>query len=511
MTPQIIAFGDFTLDLAQGRLFSRDGDVRLRAKSFQLLSALAREGGRVVSKDHLMAEVWPDVFVTEDSLTQCVHEIRHALGPEGAGFLRTVPRRGYMLAGPGVGMAVGGQDDAPVAPNSIAVMPFLQPEGMDPRNRVLFDGLTHDVISRLARLRDYRVTGRGSAFALRAFAEDAARLRQLLRVAYVVTGRVTPVAGRQEFRLVIDVVRTSDGSLEWVDEVPVAMSELDELSAVTASQIVLAISVALSEAEKRRVLGGTSSGIEAWELFHRGLDSAFRFTSEGMRSGMGFLNAATELDPKSARAHAYLSFCKFYFAFTGQLGDRQTGAGLALESASRAMEADALHPVAQWAYGRALWLAGDPALAKDHVAQAVALCPSFPNAHYMLGFIECYHGSAVEALRHLATSEAQSPFDPFLAAIQLTRATACLRIGDLDAAADWAARAILHSTAYGQMLYHAALIQDAAGRHDEARTTMTKLGVRDPGYDFHRYFSSLYGLPDDLSAGLLESKARLAG
>lgn len=181
--PQIFALGELTLDLSQGRLLSARGDVALRPKAMRLLSVLAQSGGRVVSKDELLSEVWPDVFVTEDSLTQCVHEVREALGADCAGLLRTVPRRGYMLAGLGVVAMTALDPESRVAPGTIAVMPFALPEGMAPAARILFDGLAHDVISRLARLRAYRVTGRGSVFALRSFAGDALRLRQLLRVA----------------------------------------------------------------------------------------------------------------------------------------------------------------------------------------------------------------------------------------------------------------------------------------------------------------------------------------
>ncbi|TIX77901.1 MAG: hypothetical protein E5V24_27450, partial [Mesorhizobium sp.] len=56
--------------------------------------------GRVVSKDELMKAVWPDVFVTDDSLVQCVRDVRRALNDEGQSVLKAVPKRGYRLTIP---------------------------------------------------------------------------------------------------------------------------------------------------------------------------------------------------------------------------------------------------------------------------------------------------------------------------------------------------------------------------------------------------------------------------
>jgi DNA-binding winged helix-turn-helix (wHTH) protein len=76
------SFGDFTLD-AQQRVLRRGGEeLTLRPKSFEVLTVLLDHHGQLVTKAALMEAVWWDTAVTDNSLSQCMVEIRRALGPE---------------------------------------------------------------------------------------------------------------------------------------------------------------------------------------------------------------------------------------------------------------------------------------------------------------------------------------------------------------------------------------------------------------------------------------------
>jgi DNA-binding winged helix-turn-helix (wHTH) protein len=91
-------FGSFTLDLEWGALIAADGrEVPLRPKSFALLQLLVENVGRLMSQEVIMEALWPTVFVTENNVTQCIHDIRRALGVEARETLRTRPRRGYLF------------------------------------------------------------------------------------------------------------------------------------------------------------------------------------------------------------------------------------------------------------------------------------------------------------------------------------------------------------------------------------------------------------------------------
>ena len=80
---RLLPVGHGSFDPVSGELRLGGRGVTLRPRTAALLSHLVRHDDRVVSKDELLAAVWPDVVVTEDSLVQCVKEIRHALGPGG--------------------------------------------------------------------------------------------------------------------------------------------------------------------------------------------------------------------------------------------------------------------------------------------------------------------------------------------------------------------------------------------------------------------------------------------
>ena len=94
------SFGDFTIDV-EHRVLRRGGqEVTLRSKSFDVLACLVDHHGRLVTKAELMEAVWPDTAVTENSLAQCIVEIRRVLDDDSQQLIRTVTRRGYLFTAP---------------------------------------------------------------------------------------------------------------------------------------------------------------------------------------------------------------------------------------------------------------------------------------------------------------------------------------------------------------------------------------------------------------------------
>ena len=93
----IYSFEDFTLDLSRGCLLHGAREVKLRNKSLEVLTYLVENRGRLVTRDELIGTVWPDSFVSDESVTQCLMEVRRALSDDSQRYVRTVPRRGYIF------------------------------------------------------------------------------------------------------------------------------------------------------------------------------------------------------------------------------------------------------------------------------------------------------------------------------------------------------------------------------------------------------------------------------
>ena len=110
----MLRFAGFELDRPRAELRGPDGQaIKLRPKTLGVLNLLAANAGRVLSKQELMDAVWPNIHVGDDSLFQCVREIRSALGDDQRQLIKVVSGRGYLftpevLSEPAASAAPGG-------------------------------------------------------------------------------------------------------------------------------------------------------------------------------------------------------------------------------------------------------------------------------------------------------------------------------------------------------------------------------------------------------------------
>ena len=94
-----VSFGPFRLLAAQFLLLEGDKPVPLGSRALEMLIALLERPGKLVTKQELMARVWPNIFVEPANLTVHVSALRRALrdGRDGNRFIINIPGRGYIF------------------------------------------------------------------------------------------------------------------------------------------------------------------------------------------------------------------------------------------------------------------------------------------------------------------------------------------------------------------------------------------------------------------------------
>lgn len=376
---------------------------------------------------------------------------------------------------------------------SLAVMPFVDEASGESVRGGLADGLTHDIITRLAKLRDLFVIARGSVFALAdrgVGPEDAGRR---LNVDYVASGAVRRSEGRVTVRVELVEVRTA--RIVWADGFD---HKLDDTFAVLdqiGNSIVSSISSEIEMVERNRAILKAPNSLNAWQAYHRGLWHMYRFTQSENELAQRYFARAVQLDPTFARAHAGLSFTHWQSAFQ-RWADRETESDRAFATAGQSLLADDQNPAAHWAMGRALWLRGSQDASLRELQQAVDLSPNFALGHYSLSFVHCQSGDPRVAIRSSDHSRNLSPFDPLLFGMLGARAMALVRIGQFEEAADWALKAAARPNAHTIILAIAAHCLALAGRLEEGRTFAASIRKALPRYSTHDFLGSFRFAPD---------------
>jgi DNA-binding winged helix-turn-helix (wHTH) protein/tetratricopeptide (TPR) repeat protein len=161
------SFGPFVLDASAYRLVHETGPIALSPRALDLLFLFASRPGVLLTKDGILAELWPDVAVTDNALTQVVSEVRQAIGdkPSTPRYLETVPRRGYRFVATierlesAAGAPMAGARPTESARRTVAVADFANVTG-DRELAWLSAGIAETITNALRGVRDLHIADR---------------------------------------------------------------------------------------------------------------------------------------------------------------------------------------------------------------------------------------------------------------------------------------------------------------------------------------------------------------
>jgi adenylate cyclase len=410
------------LDCGRGTLTAETSEVMLRPKSLEVLLVLIENAGRLVSRDDLLNAVWPGVTVTEESLTQCVSEVRNALGEPGQRIIKTVPKRGYVFAVPVQREQRSGHDAvAPSGPAfrildgpSIAVLPFANLSG-DPGQEYLSDGITEDVINGLSYFSDLAVIARSSSFSYKGRAIDVREVGQQLGVRYVVEGSVRRMGDR--LRITAELADAQSGVRRWAERFDRALGDIFAVQDEITHAIVRIVVAHLGNAEGERISRKPASSWTAYDLLMRG-DQALRTyelswaANHLLYEARAHFTEAHKADPDSARICAMLGHT-YVRAFSDptdpELGNMDV-LNQGHELISKAVRLDPNEPLARallgWTF---IWMRESDAAVQEYET-ALALNPNFCDPRFAGALV--YAGAPLRALDVVQAHVRLDPFHP---------------------------------------------------------------------------------------------------
>jgi DNA-binding SARP family transcriptional activator len=388
----------------------------------------------------------------------------------------------------------------------IAVMPFTDQTTASNVSGGPADGLAHDVITRLAKLRSLFVIAQGSVFALRDRQIAPEEAGRMLNVDYVVSGSLRRDGKR--LTVTIELAETRTARIVWAEvfnhREDDAFLVLDEIG----DRIVASVASEIETIERNRAILRPPSSLDAWEAHHRGLWHMYRFNKLDNDRARHFFKTAVRLDPTFSRAYAGLSFTHWQNAFQGW-AKREREENRAYEAAAQSIMVDDRDPAAHLAMGRVLWLRGSHDQSVVELEQAIDLGPNFAQGHYTLAFVQAQTGDPLAAILSSDHSRHLSPFDPMLFGMLGARTIALVRLARFEEAADWGVKAAGRPNAHAHILAIAAFSLALADRLDEARTYVASIRKMLPGYNVDDFFAAFQFAPE--SAVLFREGARRIG
>jgi DNA-binding winged helix-turn-helix (wHTH) protein/TolB-like protein len=528
-------FDDVVFDPAAGTLAFEGRTQQLRPRTAAVFDYLLLQSGRLVGKDELLRAVWSDAVVTEDSLTQCIKEIRRALEPARAHRIRTVPRLGYQFtaaveiapaavgpaplpAAPAVAVAPAVASDravtllgaivtllllaglagwagwrawtpqTPREPLSIVVLPFAA----EAADAWLGQALSDDLTRQLGQTADTRVISADTARSFQGRPADPREVARALGVRYVVHG--TAQRRGDEVSLAVVLTDGQTGLQRWAHEQAWPRAQLGASAGLLARQLARSLSVQMFRWSGDAAARLDPAQMAADDLAMQGWATYFRaLTPDNLRSAAALFEAAARQDPGSVRAWGGVVVASGMGAVTHWAPDPAAAARRLDEALAhlQTIDADGFYSH----LGRSLQAhrAGDWEAVLAINTAGVARFPSHAPTHYAIAIALTRLGRFEECLPAAAQALRIGPRDPQAGGYHLQRGLCHFHLGADRQAVEDARRAQQASPRLDipHLLLAAALAR--SGEIEPARAVLADFTRRRPGFGIAQATRILHG------------------
>jgi len=423
----IFQFEGFRLDRRRG-LFRRDErgvfvPMAIGSRALEVLGVLVGRAGDLVSRDEIIAAVWPTTVVEDNNLSMQITALRRLFDhgrPEGS-CIQTVAGRGYRFIAPVTQVSAEARPNAaPLLPDSVpplpdepslAVMPFQNMSG-DPEQEYFADGMVEEIITALSRIRWMFVIARNSTFTYKGQPVDVKQVGRELGVRYVLEGSMRKAG--QKVRITGQLIDAVTGGHLWADRFDGSLEDVFELQDKVASSVAGVIEPTLQAAEIRRSSERPTNDLTAYDIYLRALANFPWSGRVQMEKALNLFEQAIARDPSFAAALGWAAVCHTRRRLDGYAEDPETSR---LKARSLAEQALALAGGDPGVLANVALVVGDDESAEISSAislidRSLALNPSSARAWFISGLLRVLAGEGDKAIEHVQTCLRLGPRDP---------------------------------------------------------------------------------------------------
>jgi TolB-like protein/DNA-binding winged helix-turn-helix (wHTH) protein/Flp pilus assembly protein TadD len=439
--PARVRVGAWVADPATNELCDGTRTVRLEPKPMDVLMRLAACPGEAVSREELLAQVWPGMVVGDEALTQSVARLRRALGEGSQDYIETLSKRGYRLTVPvqpaddashasparrarGIAWAAAGlvvaligtgwyvvTEERPGSPAAVAeplarnepatvtIAPF-EALSNNPDEAYFARGVSDTLMTELGRLSGLRVTTSGGRYAV---SGSVQRSDDVLRVN-------------------VRLVDARTGEQVWSERFERPYADLFEVQDQLTQRLAEALPARMSEAERRRLAKRHTRNLEAYDRFLQAQALFLVRQPAENAQARELYRKAIAIDPSFARAYAGLAMTHAIEPRLGGPADARSSIDRAMEIAESARLIDPDLAEVHWALGFIHAQARRHPEAIAALQRAVEINPSFADAYALMGGVHTYLGQPAKSIPLLRTAMRLDPAAGYLYYLLLGRA-----------------------------------------------------------------------------------------
>jgi adenylate cyclase len=291
---------------------------------------------------------------------------------------------------------------------SLAVLPFINMSS-DKENEYFSDGITEDLIAALSKISGLQVAARTSSFAFKGKNEDIRTIGTRLNVAAVLEGSVAK-AGNQ-VRITAQLINVQDGYHLWSDTYDRELQDIFAIRSQVAQTVAQALQVTLAADERQRLEQKPTQNVEAYQLYLKGRYFVNRYTEDGMKKGLAYLQQAIALDPSYALA--YQGLAHYYEVVNDWFAAPKDAMPKMRAAAEKASQIDpTLSEAHTWLAAVAWMYDWNWSAAEEEFKRALALDANSAVAHQYYGMYLSMMGSAPEGIAQAKRAVEIDPLSP---------------------------------------------------------------------------------------------------